>query len=366
MAMQPTMTPHTAAKHLLLKRYLDAWFPILGRHNKRLNYFDGFAGPGKYETGEDGSPLIAVKSAVSHLEKNEYLRDVEFNFIFVEASETSKAALETLLKDMDLPPKFRTHVICNTFKHVIADMLRHFQSSQSQLAPTFAFVDPFGFKGIPFNSLASILSHDKCEVFVNIMVDHINRFLEHPADSIVAHFPETFGTREVLNIPQQDGDRIEAIHELYKNQLRKHAKYVGQFGMRNVKHRTLYSLFFASNSDQGFKKMKEAMWSVDTQSGKEFSDQDTAGFYRFDLFKVWPLQENILAKFGGQTVPKSAVEDFVVMQTDYLPKHLREVLLSLEENNRIRVIALGGYKRRAKTYPRDKVAIEFYRPDATL
>ncbi len=38
MTALPKMVPHTAAKHLLLKRYLDRWFPILGKYNQRINY----------------------------------------------------------------------------------------------------------------------------------------------------------------------------------------------------------------------------------------------------------------------------------------------------------------------------------------
>jgi hypothetical protein len=39
------MTPHTQAKHLLLKHYLNRWFPILGKHHKAINW--SFANSGK-------------------------------------------------------------------------------------------------------------------------------------------------------------------------------------------------------------------------------------------------------------------------------------------------------------------------------
>ena len=38
--------PHTKAKHEILERYLDAWFPILATYNQRIIYLDGFCGPG--------------------------------------------------------------------------------------------------------------------------------------------------------------------------------------------------------------------------------------------------------------------------------------------------------------------------------
>jgi len=96
--------------------------------------------------------------------------------------------------------------------------------------------------------MARILANPKCEVFVNIMIEFINRFLEHPNDKVLAHFPTTFGTNEVLDIPKQGGDRAKAILSLYRRQLKSKAKFVGQFDMHGRKDQKTYSLFFASNS----------------------------------------------------------------------------------------------------------------------
>jgi hypothetical protein len=55
------LEPHTRAKHEILRRYLQAWIPILTQGGfKNILYIDGFAGPGRYAGGEDGSPVIAV------------------------------------------------------------------------------------------------------------------------------------------------------------------------------------------------------------------------------------------------------------------------------------------------------------------
>ena len=58
--------PHTSAKHQILRKYLDAWLPILGTYNKRIVYIDGFSGPGEYTGGEPGSPIIALEAARTH------------------------------------------------------------------------------------------------------------------------------------------------------------------------------------------------------------------------------------------------------------------------------------------------------------
>ena len=63
------LEPHTAKKHEILRRYFQAWFPILAKFNARLLYIDAFAGPGEYSKGEDGSPLVILKAARDHVLK---------------------------------------------------------------------------------------------------------------------------------------------------------------------------------------------------------------------------------------------------------------------------------------------------------
>lgn len=61
-----SIEPHTRAKHQILEECLKAWFPILLRWQGRVLYLDGFAGPGVYSGGEEGSPIIALKTALTH------------------------------------------------------------------------------------------------------------------------------------------------------------------------------------------------------------------------------------------------------------------------------------------------------------
>ncbi len=50
-----------------LKRYLQAWMVILSQGKFReILYIDGFAGPGEYENGQVGSPIIALQNALNY------------------------------------------------------------------------------------------------------------------------------------------------------------------------------------------------------------------------------------------------------------------------------------------------------------
>src|SRR5436305_15157217 len=82
--------PHTIAKHRILSGYLKAWMPILSRRYgassrkpREILFIDGFAGPGRYEGGEDGSPIIAIKAALNYPR----LLQLPISFLFIEQDE---------------------------------------------------------------------------------------------------------------------------------------------------------------------------------------------------------------------------------------------------------------------------------------
>ena len=353
------MTPHTHAKHLLLKRYLDRWFPILGNQEKAINYIDGFAGPGEYQSGDEGSPQIAIRAAMAHVQNGSLSPDVKIHFSFVEADPDSADHLKKRLANLHTPRSFDIEVVPGEFAQVMSAELDRINKKGMSLAPTFAFVDPFGFSGIPHELMARILRSPKCEVFVNIMIEFINRFLEHPNEQIVAHFPQTFGTAEVLKIPERIGDREAAILSLYRTQLCRLAKYVGRFDMHGKRDQKTYSLFFATNHPRGFEKMKEAMWSVDKVDGAKFSDAEPGEACAFELFGFWPLWDSLFDKFQGQRVLMGDLERYVIEKTDFLPTHARSILTKYERKGEIAVETVAGYKRRAGTFKNDKVYIKF-------
>jgi three-Cys-motif partner protein len=355
----PKMVPHTEAKHLLLKKYLDRWFAILGRTQRRINYIDGFAGPGQYEGGEKGSPIHAIESAKAHVEKGNLPPDVEINFLFVEVEPDYEKHLRAQLASLTLPKNFHVDVKPGEFADVVGGILRDIKAEGNRLAPTFAFVDPFGFSGIPFDLLAQILAHPKCEVYINIMIEFINRFIEHPNDRITAHFPTTFGTDKVLEIPKMGGDREKEILSLYRRQLESKARFVGRFDMHGKRDQKTYSLFFASNSPKGFEKMKEANWSLDVGEGGRFSDFEPGAAGQLSLMPEIYLRDVMRAQFRGQRVSMTELLRFVIEQTDYLPKHARAVLKIDEGKGEIAVEVLPGQKRRKGDFPEGKITITF-------
>jgi three-Cys-motif partner protein len=184
------LEPHTAVKHAILKGYLGAWFPILASNRGRVVFLDGFAGPGEYEGGEMGSPMIALNSLIDH---NYFanLRECEFVFLFNEMDPDRFAALQNNLSSLQKartpwPSNVKVHAVNQDFGTLAKELAT---ANGDRLAPTFAFLDPFGYKGLEMATLATLLSAEKCEVFCYFDYNSANRFateeLSRPVDWLI-------------------------------------------------------------------------------------------------------------------------------------------------------------------------------------
>src|SRR6185437_9529423 len=97
--------PHTQAKHEILRRYLEAWTAILslGRF-PTIAYVDGFAGPGVYEKGEIGSPIIALNAALDQQRQHPEMAATSLIFLFIEEKKDRADRLEDSVAALQLPP----------------------------------------------------------------------------------------------------------------------------------------------------------------------------------------------------------------------------------------------------------------------
>jgi three-Cys-motif partner protein len=322
------LDPHTAAKHAILRRYLNAWIPIMSRYNERVLYIDGFAGPGIYQNGEPGSPIIALDAALA---QEQHIRG-EIDFLFIEADRKRYEHLERQLKERSLPTKFSVEAVHGRFDETLKAVLDPLPASGKQLIPTFAFVDPFGFSHTPMSVIAGIMRNPRCEVLITFMYEESNRFLSH--EDHPATFDALFGC-DAWRACLQHGTpvmRERCIRDAYQRQLLASGiKHVRAFKMRNRDNRTDYFLFFGTNNLIGLAKMKESMWRVDQRGEFEFSDATNAD--QILLFADAPdfgVLRRQLQRLAGKTLPVEQIEEFVLTETAFTASHYKRVLRELE------------------------------------
>lgn len=349
---------HTRAKHAILKRYLDAWIPILSFGGfPRIVFIDGYAGPGVYDDGSDGSPVIALKA---YLDQAASIT-AEVVFHFVETDEKRAAKLREVVADLlavnALAQRLSVRIHSGRgFEDVYNETIHPTLNSN---VPVFAFIDPFGWK-ISMATIGRIMSLGRSEVFVNFMFEEVNRFLAHPDQ--IDNFDSLFGGGAWRRITELAGSvRREAIRDTFRDGLRTigKAQYVRHFEMRNRRSQTDYYLFFATRSLKGLKKMKESMWKADPGGAFVFSDATSRNqMVLFDhAVDHGRLRKEIAERFGGAIYSVGEVEAFVVEETAFRESHYKPVLKTMEKDGALSV-SNAKPTRRSGTFP-DGTLIEF-------
>ena len=360
---------HTLAKHDLLRSYLQAWFPILALgKNSRVIFLDGFAGPGIYKEGQPGSPIIAIQTLIEH-KAFDRLRDTYFEFIFVEERTDRFTSLELeLSRFWDRYPSGKPHNIGVTLHNSsFVSVARQLTTTTYLLhCPVLAFIDPFGWSGVPMDTISALLPSRQNEVLFNFAYDSVNRFVDDRRPEISQHFPRLFGTdrEEHREARTLEGEaRKTYLHDLYLGQLKEKGgfTYARSFEMIDGKRgRTAYYLMFGTRHHRGLQVMKDAMWSLDPVSGRRFSG--FAGDQQM-LFEpepdIVPLKSALVQRFDNTSVSVDDVERFVIEETDFKSTHYKGVLKELEINGKI-----GCPTPRTKrySYPPGTV-IEFHSKD---
>jgi len=123
--------PHTEAKHEILRKYLNAWLPIVTRWSGRVLYIDGFAGPGEYIGGKDGSPIIAIKALLEHKAKESIKSEVKM--IFIEADSKRSEFLKHKIDNFNLPQNVSVEVVNEKFDKVLTKILDYFCELRNSL-----------------------------------------------------------------------------------------------------------------------------------------------------------------------------------------------------------------------------------------
>lgn len=353
--------PHTVAKHKILEQYLGAWFPILNRYHGRIVYLDGFSGPGRYDGGEVGSPVIALNTAINH----PMIRDThEIRFIFIDSNAQRCEILKQVLHETfpNKPNNIQYEVINEEFEGSLKTTLDSLEEKGNSLAPTFAFIDPFGYSGIPMDLISRLLNHDSCEVMITFMSGFINRF----RDEVHENAQDTlFGTAEWKKAEQiqRIEERIDFLLNLYINQLKERtgAEFIRTFRMSDENGRTIYDLVFATKHWMGMDAMKKSMEKVVANGNYHFSDKTGFGqTYLLDFFDenfdIRAGADMIFNKFKGKTVRDVEIRDFVLGQTPY--RKWRPFLKFLESQSPSKINNVTLRTRRGLTY-RDGCTIEF-------
>jgi three-Cys-motif partner protein len=244
------------AKAQIIAKYFSVWARIVGRNATKLAYVDLFAGRGRYENGDPSTPLLILEETIAEPR----LRDILVS-MFNDADPTATKALEREIAALPGIEQLKYAPSVHTGE-VGADIAKLFQ--KTNLVPTLAFIDPFGYKGLSRDLIAALIKDwaSECVFFFNF--NRISIGLTNP--KVDSHMRAIFGAQwlqevrtRVAEAPPEHRERV--IVSALKGGLRElGAQHVVTFRFRRRRDgRTSHYLIFVTKHELGCNVMRDVM-----------------------------------------------------------------------------------------------------------
>src|SRR4030042_468505 len=240
----------TKMKHQVFNDYIDKWIKIVGKFHK-LNYIDGFGGIGAYKDKAGkiyfGSPILvaeAIEKITSSLQR-------KVRVVVIDTEKDNLDNIEKIFKHNKIA--IEPLLINQDFDKAINNIL----DKVNNLAPTFVFVDPFGFK-IRMETLERIMKIDRSEILLNFMFTRVNQFLS--SSKIENTCNELFGCDDWKKcISLKGAVREKCILESLRERMKKFSKYVYYYKFEFAdSKKSFYYLFHLANYHLGCSIMKSS------------------------------------------------------------------------------------------------------------
>lgn len=319
--------PHTAAKHLLLRRYLDAWFPIMAKQfsDVGITFLDGFAGPGKYTNTSESSPTIAMVQAM----RGEVTRwRTQTRLVFIEEHrgrfEHLRDHLDTRFPQSLRPPGLTTRVrhgeCAALYDEVIAD-------AGGWSGPVFANLDGWG-ADTDYEIVKRIAQQRSSEVLVTFQDQFFVRF----AGGDQAAGERVFGHADWRDVGKlSTPEKKPFLLDLYRQGLFAAGfDHVLTFEMIDESGHSLHQ-FFGTSSDVAVRKFKDGLWEVDGVSGQRFRDPRYPNQLAFDILEpdLRPLKDSILGLLEERERSLTDLRRHALLETIYKETHAKAAVDAL-------------------------------------
>lgn len=326
-------------KALIVSQYFDIWSKIIApntmRSDGKLAYIDLFAGPGRYEDGSASTPLMVLGKAVVNPKVSAGLVSM-FNDKDTNHTKTLRAEIAAMPGKSNL--KYEPQIFEGEVGRSIAD---YFESVK--LAPTFSFIDPFGYKGLSWALIRSVIKDWGCDCVFFFNYPRINAGINNPV--VDQHMEALFGKenlehlRATLNASQANREGVIVEH-LKSAMIDAGAKFVQMFRFRNETNtRTTHYLVFVTKHPTGYELMKEIMAVHSSHSDQGVPSYEYApsmeGTSKLFEDARDNLEDRLVVEFAGQTHTMIGLYHRDNIEKPFIKKNYKEALSNLLATKRI-------------------------------
>lgn len=253
----------TRIKHLVLEKYLERFARIVGQWAGGILYIDGFSGPWNTVSDEfkDSSFAIALRElrAARDTVRQVHRKDLGIKCVFLEKDQTAFERLHNFSAEQS---DAEVNTLNLPFEEAVPELVRFVETAKRSHFP-FILIDPKGWNGFSMDVIAPLIRIRPCEVLVNFMTGHIQRFIEDERDGLKASFRRLFGDDSYeARIEGLEGQaREDAIVATYADRLAEVGNYpfvATALVLAPIKDRTHYHLVYATRDIRGIEVFKDA------------------------------------------------------------------------------------------------------------
>jgi three-Cys-motif partner protein len=328
-------------KAAIVFKYFCAWANIIGSISpKKIGYLDFFSGPGKYQDGNDSTPILILKEAIRIPKIRQTLVTM-----FQDANDAYIAELK--LNVGNIPNidqlKFAPYIATNKVDEDITKKL-----TEISLIPSLIFIDPFGYNGLSLGLLGSAIKDWGCDCIFFFNYNRINAAINNSVftNNVNLIFGKEIADKLRLEVDGKGADErqrliMERLAEAL-NSVKGKFKIEFKFYQEGSK-KTSHYVVLVTKHQKGYEVMKETMASlsgsvdgVPTYEYQPKKDPPVTG----DLFakkknKIVDLAEELAVKFAGQAIKVKDIYHKHNVDTPYISNNYKKALMHLESENRI-------------------------------
>ena len=255
--------PWSKIKDKVIGGYMPAYLRKVAKLGKSILLIDGYAGPGVFDDGSPGSPLIMCSAAEEHVKG-------QYSAIFVNYNRSHHKKLQDILKKQGWDS--RAKAIRGDSSQLLNEI-----SAQLSDQTVFVYLDPFGLKGCEFRTLEPFLTRTQTfstEIVINMSMPITHRLAAPKAkaegrenDPKITSFRNrmtaVFGGEYWKDIYFSDLSPEEkeiAVMEEYRNLISRYLPYSGSCPVReDTSSRIKYFITFASRHPDAMVLMNDEM-----------------------------------------------------------------------------------------------------------
>jgi three-Cys-motif partner protein len=337
-------------KTRIVSKYFLRWAHVIlatqakhPEHSQKMAYIDFFAGPGKYDDQSKSTPLLVLEAIIANPKLAERVITI-FNDKDNENIKSLKNEVRQLdgIERLTNKPAFHSQEI----GEAIAEFL-----STHKLAPTFFFVDPWGYKGVSLRLISSFIKDWGSDGVFFFNYNRVNMGIDNEA--VKLHMHSLFGEtrfnfiRSEFEKTQNPWEREVIILQELCGALRQNGcRFVLPFRFKNNKgNRTSHHLIFVSKNFLGYDIMKEIMYEESSEKKNdvasfEYNPQDLAQNKLGSLFDMLSrpledLEKMLSQQYEGKTIHFKQLYHEHSIDKPYIKKNYKYVLRKMYEKGRI-------------------------------